>query len=332
MILDLPRFVATARPLWTELDQMLTQLERSPDLDLTLAETERLHYLYQRTSSDLLRVRHLSSERELQAFLEHLVGRAYSEIHTTPSKRKFAPWLWFARTFPQTVRRHGGAMMLAIGLTLLGCAFGVIALLVDDDAKAVIFPFEHLQDRPSERVARETRDAGKRLTGAKGQFAGQLMTHNTQVSLTALALGMTFGLGTIVLLFYNGVILGAVCFDYIRDGQGVFLAGWLLPHGAVEIPAILLASQAGLVLGYALIGWNSRLSRGERLREVAPDLATLAGGAAVFLVWAGIVESFFSQYHEPVVPYAAKITFGVIELAAVIYFFTRAGRHGEAAR
>ena len=151
------------------------------------------------------------------------------------------------------------------------------------------------------------------------------MTHNTQVSFLALALGMTFGLGTMVLVFYNGVILGAVCFDYIRDGQGIFLAGWLLPHGAVEIPAILLASQAGLVLGHALLGWNSRVPRSERLRSVGPDLATLAGGAAVFLVWAGIVESFFSQYHEPVVPYAAKIVFGVIELMAVVYFFGFSG-------
>ena len=36
------------------------------------------------------------------------------------------------------------------------------------------------------------------------------MTHNTQVALMTLALGMTFGFGTVVMLFYNGVILGAV--------------------------------------------------------------------------------------------------------------------------
>lgn len=325
MILDLPRFVALSRPLWDELDQLLARLERAPHLELSLPESERLHYLYQRASSDLLRVRHLSSERELQSYLEQLIGRAYSEIHSGSERRPLRPWRWFTRTFPQTVRRHSGAMILALALTFLGCGFGVIALVIDPTSKAVILPFDHLQTSPSERVKREIEEKGRRLTGGQSRFAGELMTHNTQVSFTALALGMTFALGTIILLFYNGVILGAVCFDYLRDGQGVFLAGWLLPHGAVEIPAILLASQAGLVLGYALIGWNSRVSRTERLRAVAPDLATLAGGAALFLVWAGLVESFFSQYHEPVVPYAAKIAFGSLELAAVIYFFTRAG-------
>ncbi len=37
--------------------------------------------------------------------------------------------------------------------------------------------------------------------------------------------------GTLVLLFYNGVILGAVTADYVAAGQGKFLVGWLLRHG-----------------------------------------------------------------------------------------------------
>ena len=45
-------------------------------------------------------------------------------------------------------------------------------------------------------------------------------------------------------------ILGAVAVDYVADGQTRFLLGWLLPHGAIEIPAILIAGQAGLVLAF----------------------------------------------------------------------------------
>ena len=45
--------------------------------------------------------------------------------------------------------------------------------------------------------------------------------------------------------------------DDIAGGQAVFLAGWLLPHGSIEIPAILLGGQAGLILAGALIGWGS---------------------------------------------------------------------------
>ncbi len=104
---------------------------------------------------------------------------------------------------------------------------------------------------PAERVAREQERQGRHLAGHKREFSAQLMTHNTQVALLTMALGMTFGFGTLVLLFYNGVILGAVVFDYIHGGQAIFLMGWLLPHGVIEIPAILVGGQTGFVIAHA---------------------------------------------------------------------------------
>jgi len=134
---------------------------------------------------------------------------------------------------------------------------------------------------------------------------------------------MTWGVGTIAMLFYNGVILGAVVGDYALAGQWKFLLGWLLPHGSFEIPAILIAGQGGLVLGGALIGWGRRTALTTRLRQISRDLVTLILGVGVLLVWAGIVEAFLSQYHEPVLPYWAKITFGAVELCLLALFLAR---------
>jgi hypothetical protein len=41
------------------------------------------------------------------------------------------------------------------------------------------------------------------------------------------------------------------------------------------------------------------------------------------LVWAGLVEAFFSQYHAPVLPYELKIGFGVLELLSACPMFWR---------
>ena len=115
------------------------------------------------------------------------------------------------------------------------------------------------------------------------------MTNNIQVTILAMALGMTWGVGTVILLFYNGVILGAVVADYIAGGQTAFLAGWLLPHGSIEIPAILLGGQAGLMLAGALIGWGNQASRSERFRAIgARSASRSSAGASVMLVWAGL--------------------------------------------
>ena len=47
---------------------------------------------------------------------------------------------------------------------------------------------------------------------------------------------------------------------------------------------------------------------------------------SILLVWAGVVEAFFSQYHEPVLPYWLKITFGCVQLVVLAMFLALAGR------
>ncbi|MFN0105268.1 MAG: stage II sporulation protein M [Bryobacteraceae bacterium] len=320
------RFLEGARPVWRELERALDDLENDPDPQWDLARTEAFYRLYQQTSAHLAEVRHLTAERELRGYLEQLVARSYARIYVRRAERsRWRWWQWFTAAFPAAVRRHGMALGLSAGMMLLGTMFGVAALRIDPSAKAALLPFGHGQTTPTERVKREMADQGKRISQARGRFSAELMTHNTRVAFFTLGLGMTFGLGTIALLFYNGVILGAVSLDYVADGQLVFLLGWILPHGSVEIPAILLAGQAGLVLGHALIGWGDRLPRRLRLRAVLPDLVTMAGGVAALLAWAGIIESFFSQYHEPVIPYALKIGFGVVQLGALTLFLLRGG-------
>ncbi|HYG36497.1 MAG TPA: stage II sporulation protein M [Clostridia bacterium] len=326
MIIDLQRFITAERPYWTELEGELAKLESNPGHQMTLEQLRHFHLLYERTAADLARITTFAAEPETRRYLENLVARAYAEIHETRSRSGRLHLLqWFFYTLPQTFRRHIRAFYLSLAITLAGCAFGGLALALDPEAKPVLMPFSHLLQDPAKRVAQEESATADRLAGQKASFSAFLMTHNTRVSIFTLALGMTYGIGTIVMLFYNGIMLGAVAVDYVRAGQTKFLLGWLLPHGVIEIPAILIAGQAGLILAFALIGWGKRIPLKARLREISQDLVTLIFGVALLLVWAGFVEAFLSQYHEPVIPYSAKIAFGLVELALLILFLSRSG-------
>ncbi len=214
---------------------------------------------------------------------------------------------------------------MSVAITLAGAAFGGFALALDPESKTVLMPFSHLLEDPAKRVAEEEAATEDRLSGHKSSFSTYLMTHNIKVSIFTLALGMSWGVGTILMLFYNGIMIGAVAVDYVRAGQTKFLLGWLLPHGVIEIPAILIAGQAGLMLAMALIGWGKRIPLRARLREISSDLVTLIFGVGVFLVWAGFVEAFLSQYHEPVIPYSVKIAFGLVELILLVLFLSKSG-------
>jgi uncharacterized membrane protein SpoIIM required for sporulation len=326
MIIDLKGFIMDERPFWTELEEMLNVLEKMPEQRMSIGRVKRFHYLYRRASADLVKIMTFSSERRIHRYLESLVGRAYGQVHQTRApKGRFSPFAWFFHTFPSVFRRQVIAFWLSLVVMTTGCVFGGIAIWLDPQAKEALIGFVHLAGDPSERVAREEQEGRDERNDTKGSFSAYLMTHNTRVSIFTLALGMTYGIGTVIVLFSNGAMLGAVAADYMMAGETRFLLGWLLPHGAVEIPAIILAGQAGLVLAGALMGWGRPVRLKNRLREVSGDIVTLIFGIACMLVWAGIVEAFFSQYHEPVMPYGLKIAFGVVELVLLVLLLSRSG-------
>jgi uncharacterized membrane protein SpoIIM required for sporulation len=328
VIIDLQKFITNEQPVWAELEKMLNRLEAEPNERLSLAQAQRFHQLYERTAADLAKITTYSSEPETRRFLENVVSRAYGEIHETrEQQRRFFPLQWFFQTWPQTFRKHIRAFYLSLAITIAGCAFGGLAIAFDPDAKPVLMPFSHLLEDPAKRVADEEKMTENRLEGHKTSFSAELMTHNIKVSIFTLALGMPWGVGTIIMLFYNGVILGAVAVDYIRAGQTEFLLGWLMPHGVIEIPAILIAGQAGLLLALALIGRGRRRPLRTRLREISGDIATLIFGVGLMLVWAGFIEAFLSQYHEPVIPYRGKIAFGCVELVLLFLFLAKSGKN-----
>lgn len=327
MILNLERFVKEERPYWEELERSLVSLR----LPRGLAEAQRFFYLYRRAASGLVKLNTLAAGPEAREYLETLVGRAYADIHAAQNApTQFRPLRWFFWEFPRAVRAHHGALWVSIAITLAGALAGSVLMEMDrTEAKAIIMPFEHLQDSPTERVQREEEEAARSKSfGGESVFAATLMQNNIRVSFLAAALGLTYAIGTVTLLFYNGAMVGAVAADYIRDGQGVFLLEWLLPHGSIEIPSILLAGQAGLMIGRALLGYDGAATLRERMRLVAPRLGYILFGVAVLLVWAGIMEAYLSQDHGASIR-VAKIVFGTVELIALIAFLALAGRGGD---
>lgn len=327
MILDLDKFIAKERPFWEELSELLRVQAADPGRKPPLTEARRFYYLYQRTAADLVKLKTFAGEAETARFLENLVAKAYSQLHSSGGESMpFRPLGWITRTFPCTFRRHWRAFALSIGTFIIGASFGAAALKINYDLKADFIPpqFGHLNEKPSKRVEREEKQDFDAFQG-RHTFSSQLMTHNTKVTIMTMVTGFFWGVFTLILLFYNGTIIGVVMFDYITDGQSVFLTAWLLPHGSFELPAIFIGGQCGLIIARAMFGWGTNLKLRQRFARIRGDLLTLITGAALLLIWAGIVESFLSQYHSAQF-YPWKIGFGAIQLLALILYLSLSGR------
>ncbi|HVN66237.1 MAG TPA: stage II sporulation protein M [Methanomicrobiales archaeon] len=77
--------------------------------------------------------------------------------------------------------------------------------------------------------------------------------NNLQACILLFLGGATFGLLTLFIIASNGVIIGGIM-EIAREERGpLFVAAAILPHGIFEIPALLISSSLGFVLGAALL-------------------------------------------------------------------------------
>jgi len=320
---NIERFIADRTPVWKQLDDLLVRAEST---DVTRDELQELVALYRRTCSDLNRARSYTANPDVLGYLNQLTGRAYRFIyqaaHDVPVHRAFATLI--TKEIPAAFRRQRIAIAVAAASMILGTLFGALAVIVDPANGPRLIPGMFFTESPRERVAKI--ESGKERIDNLDKalvFGASLYTHNIQVAFLTFSLGALTIAGGILLLFYNGVILGAVAMMYILDGVPMFFFAWVGPHGALELPSIVFAGAAGLVAGRALLMPGS-LSRAASMRRVLPSVWRIITGTALTLVLAGLIEGSFSQFSSHTFPYELKIAVAaLLFLSLMTYLFLR---------
>lgn len=323
--MNIERFIHARTPVWQRLDDLLDQAEVENDR-LSRQEVHELVELYRRACSDLNLARSHTANPELLGRLNQLTGRAYRFVYQAgrqkPLLDAFAKLV--TREIPSAFRRERLFIALAAAAFLLGTLVGAIAIVVDPANGPRLIPAEFFTESPRERVNHIEHNEERIDNVEKAMvFGASLYTHNIQVAFLTFSLGAITFIGGLWLLFYNGVILGAVGTMYYLDGVSTFFFAWVGPHGALELPSIVFGGAAGLLAGRALL-MPGNLSRATSLRRALPSIWRIITASAMTLVFAGIVEGSFSQFSSRTFSYGLKIGVAVLLFTSLMaYLFLR---------
>jgi uncharacterized membrane protein SpoIIM required for sporulation len=310
---------------WRDLDRLVSRIEAGGTRALSPADLSRLPGLYRATLSALSVARATTLDRNVVEYLEALAARAYVAVYAV--RRRFADAVieFFARRFPRTVRDLRAAVLLSAATMLLGAVVGYAWVGADPDRYYAVVPEGMASGRDpaaSTETLREALYSEKNAAEALAAFAASLFTHNSRVGILAFAVGAAAGFPTFLLLFYNGLILGAFAWLYASRGLGVELWAWLLPHGIPELTAVVLCGGAGFVVAHAVV-FPGRSTRLANLARRGRDAGVLVLGAVALLFVAGLVEGVFRQaVHSVPVRYALAATLA----AGLAAWFGRGGR------
>jgi uncharacterized membrane protein SpoIIM required for sporulation len=324
-------FVRARQGRWKRLEALLDTAEASPEWELGTERLLELVRLYRQACADLSEARSYTANAQLLGRLNDLAGRGYRFVYRRSHGRRLleAVRRLFLEEIPCAFRRERKAVLAAGAAFALGAAVGLGAVAADRENGARLIPGAFFTQSPRERV--QAIEGGRERIGDVGDaaaFGASLYTHNIQVSFLAFALGALTLVGGFTLLFLNGAILGAVGGMYWLDGVEAFFLAWVGPHGALELPAIIFGTAAGLRLGRAL--WlPGSASEGAALREALPGVARMLAATVVVLVLAGLIEGSFSQFSAKTFSYPVKTGVAAVLFALLGGWLFLAGRGSE---
>lgn len=289
-------FITRNKPEWDELEALIKRARKSIKR-LTPDELSRLDVLYRRATVHLAQVRSRTADRGLANYLNSLTSAAHSLIYLPPKNGAVSGGIEFLREgLARTIARNWIWYAVSALLLLGGAAFAAIAGSLDAVALYALMPAGDPRGPGASRETLITFLRSGRETGAGGKFAfaSFLFSHNLKVGLLSMALGVVAAVPTVILIIYNGMILGAFATVHHRAGIVSEMWAWILPHGITEIGAIVLCGGIGLQLGWAVVCPGMH-TRSESLKSVSGEVGRTAVGAFFMLIFAAIIESYLRQ-------------------------------------
>ena len=126
-----------------------------------------------------------------------------------------------------------------------------------------------------------------------------IFLNNSIKGVMVIFLGIFLGILPIIFLMVNGMVLGYLVHYLSLQGEGMFefIVKGLLPHGIIEIPAIIIACAFGLRLGtlvWISMGIGSREKRtnvGQQWSSFFKRVGPISMWIVILLLVAAIIES-----------------------------------------
>ena len=328
VVVNASRFRAAHESDWERLEQLVTRMEKRSIRALSDDDLLALPLLYRTTLSSLAVARDTSLDRSLIAYLEQLTTRAYFQIYGVQTSVWRQLGHFFARGWPEAVQGLWRETLVCVLLTLASAAVAFLLVRSDPTWFFGIIPESLAGGRdPSASAEALRRTLYERQNDMLATFAAYLFTHNSQVAIFAFALGFAFAVPTVLLILYNGLMLGAFFAVFAAKGLAFNLGGWLAIHGTTELFAINIAGGAGMRIGTA-IAFPGRDTRTESAVRAGRSAAIAMGGTVLMLAVAGLLEGIGRQ---TVVDDFSRYSIGAAMLAGWLTYFYMPRRRRDGA-
>jgi len=253
---------------------------------------DEINELYNQITNDLSYARTHYNKRSIRVYLNQMAKTVYLGLY----KHRRGKWKSFLafwkHDLPLALFRARKELNVSLIFFLSFMAVGIFSSVHDPDFAEVVLGERYIT-MTEENIKNGEPMAVYESSGEVDMFFS-ITYNNLLVAFRTYILGAFFGIGTLIILLYNGIMVGSFQYFFIERSlfQESFLTIWM--HGALEISAIIIAGGAGLTIGRGML-FPGTLPRLQSFQIGARrSIKIMLGLIPVFIV-AGFIEGFFTR-------------------------------------
>jgi len=285
-------------------------------VESTLSTPDELADAYIDITSDLAFSQTHYPKSRITLYLNNLASAIHQRIYRNKRERWSRIVTFWTREMPQIMWHARKELCISFLIFVVSALVGALSQWLDPEFSRLILGNSYV-DMTLQNIENGTPMAVYG-SGSEGTMFFGITINNIMVSFRAFASGLLTSFATGLLLFCNGVMIGAFQTFFAQHGLlwESFLAVWL--HGTIEISAIIVAGAAGIAMGN---GWLFPGTYGRLYsfrRGAMKGLKIVIGTVPLFCV-AGFIESFLTRHTE--FPDAFRLTVILLSAIFIVYYY-----------
>jgi len=300
-------FIKQNKQKWKDLEKHLASDQKDPD---------KLSDLYIQISDDLSYARTFYPNRSVRLYLNNLAQQVYSNIYKSRRSRWSDFVFFWKEELPKIVWDSKKELSISFFVFILAVSIGVFSAIQDPGFVRVILGDEYV-DMTLQNIKNGDPMAVYKASKNTDMFMG-ITLNNVRIDFMTFASGLFLGIGSILIMFYNGIMVGVFQFFFVQQDLFIESALTIWLHGTLEMSGMVLAGAAGIRLGSGLV-FPGSYSRLQAFQRSAMNGFKLLMGTVPITIFAAIIESFLTRYTQT--PDSIRFILILLSLLFIITYF-----------
>ncbi len=313
-------FVAKNSQRWWETENILSAHAGKHDPD-------KLAELFIQLTDDLSYSKTFYPNSRTTLYLNSLTANIHQTVYKNKKVKKSRIIEFWKYEFPEILFNRRRELFFSFLVFFISVTIGVISSSGDSGFVRLILGDSYIN------MTLENIDKGdplavyKKMNGVD-MFLG-ITFNNVRVSFYAFMAGLMLPIGTVLILLYNGIMLGSFHFFFYERNLLFESLSIVWIHGTLEIASIIIAGAAGIILGNSIL-FPKTFSRRQAFLIAAKEGVKIIIGLIPFFIVAGFLESFVTRFTQmPVLINIFIILISILFLLWYIIIYPSKLRRGK---